>query len=314
MIENNPVSLLLSQYYQLYPRNGICQYLLNIGSGSKSEKPDQTQGHNDIGAAGSVINAYRSSAARRIVLAYEWLLSGLSYWERFTRSSNIASELQERCIRLDVSLGSIEPRLDDVSAIPKLKEKVRNDKLLATSLNSMADRIIACMFYFELEERPTQLGPVCNGLGRILCKRKCGDPALSLLIEKLVSCNARFIVNGQVMGGNMLASHFWDQMGNFLMPTQFQVVGQHLSISLSWPDGRIYPISGSLYHIPTVVKAQGLNAYFGLPDHRRWHRAPRQIQHIPLDRDCEDTNPGTKRALSRNALVSDDCKRRRLKW
>lgn len=223
---------------------------------------------------GASVKAYKYSAIRRIVSAFDLLLSGESFWERYTRSVDEKSGLRDKSVRLDVALGDREPRLDDVAALPELKYKVRNDPSLSAAIGSMSDRIIASMFYFELRNMPTQDGAAFQGAGHILCRRKSGDAALPLLIDKLLSWNAKFIVNDKVLGGSMLSPSFWDRMGNFMMPADFQAFGQELHVSLQWPDGRVYPISGSRYLINQLVAAQGLNAPFGLPDHRRWHRAP----------------------------------------
>ncbi|EXU95505.1 patatin-like phospholipase [Metarhizium robertsii] len=313
MIENNPITLLLSQYYRLYSKNGTYQFLLNIGSGSKSNDVRPRHGSSG-GVIAAVVEAYKTSALNRVMSAYEWLLSGLSYWGRYTTSIDNTSELRDRCIRLDTSLEGMEARLDDVKAIPKLKQRVHNDASLSTDIESMADRIIASMFYFELEDVPVQDGATFKGPSRILCLRKSGDPTLSLLIEKLMAWNARFVVNDKVMAGNFLSPAFWDETGNFFMPVEFQTEGQKLSASLRWPDGRNYPLSGSPYRLCTLVEKQGLDAPFGLPDHRRWHRKPRHIGNAPLSVECEDRKPGLKRKSTTKAAREDGCKRRRLWW
>ena len=313
MVENNPISLLLSQYHELYPLSSACQFLLNIGSGSKPVESKDTNVHEYGGIMGSLFGAHKTSALHRIASAYEWLLSGLSYWEKYTRSIGESSKLRSRCVRLDAALVDVEPKLDDVRAVPKLKERVRNDTELSAAIQSMAERIIASMFYFQLGELPVQEGAMFRGVGPILCLRKSGDPALPLVIEKLVAWNARFVVNNRVMNGNMLSPCFWDAGGNFSMPAQFQVVGQELSVSLRWPDGRAYPISGSPYFIRKMVRKQGLDAHFGIPDHRRSHRASHRIHSAVLREGKDDRKVILKRTPT-DLPIENSCKRRRLWW
>ena len=191
-----------------------------------------------------------------------------------TRGASRASELSDRCIRLDVSLGASEPRLNDARAIPSLKPKVRCDTALLGEVDEKADRVVASLFYFELGDMPVQNGSVFQVQGHIMCLRKGGDPALLPLIEKVMVANAKFVVNGEILASNLLAPSFWDRSGCFLLPIRFQATGPALSISLTWGDGQSYPISGSPYSVHQLVRYQGLDTYFGLPDHRRAQRAP----------------------------------------
>lgn len=314
MVENNPITTLLSQYYQLYPENSSYQFLLNIGSGSRPEDlPHGLEGSGGI--LGAMAGAYKASALNRVVSAYDWLLRGLSCWEKYTKSIETTSELRERCIRLDADLKGMAARLDDAEAIPQLKDRVHSDIALLAEIDRMANRIIASMFYFELESVPLQEGTTSRGLGRILCLRKSGDPSLSPLIEKLIAWNARFAVNGKIMGGSLLSPTFWDEKGNFLMPVTFHVAtGQKLSVTLQWPDGRSYPISGSSYRIPALIKKQGLHAPFGLPDHRRWHRKPRTVSTNCVVAESKGLKSTYKRKSIGNGLGAGGYKMRKLWW
>ncbi|KAK8912542.1 Phospholipase A I [Metarhizium anisopliae] len=138
---------------------GIRRFLLSIGSGSKSDNAELPYANMDGGSLfGTDVLGYKTSALRRIASAYEWLLSGLSYWEKYTRSIDKGSELRDRCIRLDVSFEGMEPKLDDVRAVPRLKRRVRHDAALSAEIDSTVDCIIASLFYFELEAMPMQRG------------------------------------------------------------------------------------------------------------------------------------------------------------
>ncbi|KAK8912409.1 Calcium-independent phospholipase A2-gamma [Metarhizium anisopliae] len=287
-----------------------------IGSGSKSDNAELPYANMDGGSLfGTDVLGYKTSALRRIASAYEWLLSGLSYWEKYTRSIDKGSELRDRCIRLDVSFEGMEPKLDDVRAVPRLKRRVRHDAALSAEIDSTVDCIIASLFYFELEAMPMQRGSMLSCSGHIRCLRKHGDPALCLLIEKLVAWNARFVIDNKIMGGNMLSPFFWDQTGNFGVPAEFQITGQELSVSLTWPDGRTHPISGSPYLIHQLVDVQGLNAPFGLPDHRRKHRAPRYAHAVSTGSDHEARKSKLKRKTSSiNTFVTQGSTKRRKLW
>ena len=316
MVENNPLSLLLAEYYQRYSQKGACQFLLNIGSGSRSLAALREPSREGGGVLGALVWAYKTSAIRRIASAYDWLLGGLSWWEKYTRSIDNASELRDRCTRLDVSLGAAEPRLDDTQAIPGLKDRVRLDAELLSEIDKMADRIVASLFYFELGGMPAQDGTTFRGSGRILCLRKGGDPALDLLVEKFAAANARFVVNGKVLAGNSPAPYCWEPGGDFVVPLQYyHTLGPELSISMAWGDGRSYPISGSPYSIHRLVRDQGLNAYFGLPDHRRRHRAlPQRGATDPMIRCNRSRELTGKRRPTTQPGAGGSQKRRRLWW
>ena len=318
LVENNPITTLLSQYHQLYPKKGSYQFLVNIGSGSKSNDVGDLDGTKQgSGIFGKVVGLFKETALRRIVSGYDRLSRGSLFFENYTRCMNKTSELRTRCIRLDVSFEGQEIKLDDVEAMSGLKGMVQKDPTLSKALDKTVGLIVASMFYFELRNLPVRSGNSFRGAGRILCLRKSDDAALPLLAEKLTSCGARFVVNGTVIGGNLLCPSSWDDLGNLLMPVEFQTNGQELSISLKWTDGVLYPISGSVYRLDQLIDAQGLDAHFGLPDHRRWHRDPRRDSHTTI---CPPMNEersrlGQKRKPhSGHDTKGQNFKKRRLWW
>lgn len=305
IVENNPLSCLLSQYYRLYPGRGHYQYLINIGSGQQAKSSTT----NPRGLLSGVMGAYRTSAFARIVSAYEWLLNGLSYWESYTGSMKQSSELRERCVRLDTPI--LQARLDDATAVPELKATVHSDMLLSKTIDDLADRIVASLFYFELESIPDHSYGNVEVKGRILCLRRSGDAALPLVVEKLRNHQVRFSINNKVLGSDLLK---WalDEKGDFSVPTENLVTGQELSVSLRWPDGRCYPVSGSPFLVPNLVVLQGLDAPFGLPDHRRWrHKPAKQIG--TLSPQGDSLNQAGKPNLKRGLMEVDmACKKRRI--
>jgi len=58
---------------------------------------------------------------------------------------------QSRYHRLDVEFDQAEPRLDDTKTLSELKSKVQVDDSLSTAIDSIARRMLASLFYFELE-------------------------------------------------------------------------------------------------------------------------------------------------------------------
>lgn len=259
-----PLHILLAELNNCEPYRN-CQFILSVGTGSKREVTQVSRPEE----GNFLVKKIRNCAAARVFSAYEWLLRGSVAWESQTSAIEAESQLKDRCVRLNVEFDSTEPRLDDVQAMKNLKERAWSDPTISATIDSMAKRIIASLFYFELDSMPEHHYHAIQGTGKILCLRKAEDPALPLLVEKLVSLNARFAVNGRVQSGNLLSAALWDSAGNFRFPVSFLISDQNLAISLTWPDGTGYPISGGPFLVDKLVKAQRLDAYFGHPDHRR---------------------------------------------
>ncbi|KAL6402776.1 patatin-like phospholipase [Ilyonectria robusta] len=259
VIQNNPVHLALSEFRALYPAKPLPQYLISLGTGihrAKCERvPDKRPGF------------FKRHFFYRLFQAYMSLLRGKKTMDDFDRSTK-TSPLFERCIRLDaVVLGSPAP-LDDAESVPRLKCSVHQDRLLRDAIYASAKRIVASLFYFELDGIPSQRSMQFRGSGCISCLCRAPDEALSVLIQKLVQSSAVFRVNGSRVSGQLSGKSFWSSCGNFRKKIKFASGDPTISITLQQQGSPEYPISGSPFRLSELVEAQQLNADFGRSDHR----------------------------------------------
>ncbi|KAH6984112.1 hypothetical protein EDB80DRAFT_625131 [Ilyonectria destructans] len=260
VIQNNPINLALSELRSLYPAQSLPQYLISLGTGISMESASREH------VPGKRTGFFKRHFLYRLFKAYMSLLSGKKTMDDFDRSTK-TSPLFERCIRLDaVVLGPPAP-LDDAGSVPRLKRSVHQDRLLQGAICALAKRIVASLFYFELDAIPSQRGMQFRGSGCIRCLCRAPDEALSALMQKLVQSSAVFRVNGSRVPGTLSGASFWTSCGNFRKKIKFTSGDATISITLQQGSPE-YPISGSPFRLSELVEAQQLNAHFGRSDHR----------------------------------------------
>ena len=259
ILQNSPLTMALSEFHAVYPDVSQPQFLINLGTGT-ARSPERHQENRRRAL-------FRNNFIARAFRSYMKLLSGQRPWEDFRRSVK-SSSVKDRFFRLDVIFEGPEPRLDDVTVIPELKDLVLSDQSLYQAIGEIARRIIAALFYFELEAIPEQNNGEFKGVGHIFCFRKRSDPALTALVDKLSRSSATFVLNGVKVPGSITDPSFWDADGNFQKRIPFKVNGE-ISISLREEGSQDYPISGAPFTVEKLVAAQGLNSHFGTADHKR---------------------------------------------
>jgi hypothetical protein len=167
---------------------------------------------------------------------------------------------------LDLSFQGPEPSLDDVSTIPFLENAARYDVNMNDSLLTVSRRLIASLFYFELDYLPHIKRRTITCKGKILCfYRNEKDP--SRLVEKLAADGVRFTVNGCLLPGRVPT--FLDLDSSHFQRCISVETEADISITLRFRDGSESHISGSPFSVEAIAAAQGLSAYFGTPDRRK---------------------------------------------
>ncbi|KAB5514941.1 patatin-like phospholipase-like protein [Coniochaeta sp. 2T2.1] len=257
VLDNNPITMALSELHAVYPHIDEAQYLVSLGSGSTRSSEDRQDQLPGILDSSFIVRLFRAhmSLVKNIFI--------VRLFRAYMRDSAV-----DRYFRLDITFDGPEPKLDDVKMIPKIKDMVRTDKDLSQAIDEISECIVASLFYFELDSIPKQRNGEYSGSGCILCLRRRSDPALVALIDKLSRSSARFLVCGAEIPGSVRDPPFWDGNGNFRKNITFKVKGEFM-ISLKDARGREYPISGAPFSVEKLVAAQGLNAYFGTSDHKR---------------------------------------------
>ncbi|KAH7132983.1 hypothetical protein EDB81DRAFT_888099 [Dactylonectria macrodidyma] len=265
VIQNNPINLALSELRSLYPAKPLPQYLISLGTGIFMESASRER------VPGKRLGYFKRHFLHRLFKAYMSLLSGKKTMDDFDRSTK-TSPLFERCIRLDAVVPGPAAPLDDAGSVPRLKCSVHQDRLLQDAICALAKRIIASLFYFELDAIPSRRGTQFRGSGCISCLCRAPDEALPALRQKLVQSSAVFRVNGSIVPGMLSGASFWTSCGNFRKKIKFTSGDATISITLQQGSPE-YPISGSPFRLSELVEAQQLNAHFGRSDHRergRW--------------------------------------------
>ena len=256
MLQNNPLTIALSELYTTYPDISVPQFLINLGTGTPGQVPPNKEDR----------ALFTNSFIFRLFRSYMSLLRSRRPWEEFCRSVK-RSQILDRIFRLDITFKGSEPDLDDITTIPQLKDWVYADRVLSSSIDDLSRRMIASLFYFELE-LPAEQKYGTLGIGYILSLCKRPSPALDLLVKKLAGLSAAFVVDDAQGCECLQDSTFWDSKGDFKKYVNIKT-DNDFSISLrihGFPD---YPISGSPFSISRLVKLQGLDAYFGTGNHKK---------------------------------------------
>jgi len=248
-----------AEFAALFPHS-TCQFIINIGTGTGS-KAEPSSTWNPFSMIANFLRPYvEHNPLNRVRLGFEHLLSGRTDWEKHVNGRAV-ERLAGRNVRLDVQLLDGEPRLDDVGKITALKQAVLDDAALARRIAATAKRLVASLFYFELDADPGQCGHVHTASGHIRCKRTEDD--LPLLIAKLVAEQARFVVNGSVIGSYLFAAGCWDSDGRLAIPVSLRLASPNFDISLRWSGGGEFPIGGSPFLLSRLVRAQAIDCHFG---------------------------------------------------
>ncbi|KAJ6790289.1 hypothetical protein PWT90_06982 [Aphanocladium album] len=307
VIENNAIALAQAEINAYYGSSKACQFILNIGTGSRGVFPEQRQAADSLGGVRQWLTDWvLGTAISRVGLGYGRLLSGAPIWAKYMRGMDPGSWLLGRLIRLDVTFDRELP-LDDVGAMAKLKARAESDPVLAAAVASMARRITAALFYFELDSRPRQYGCIFSAAGTILCQCDKGDPALPLLIDKLSSEGAVFVLNDQELDAHLLSS--WNSDGEFGMAVSLQLTSPEFRLSVRWPDGVTYPISSSKFSLPRLVEEQGLDAPFGLAAAGHIPKLPALRRDTSRPRAKTAQPRGAKRSQHQNTFLSSKLQR-----
>ncbi|KAI6080171.1 hypothetical protein F4821DRAFT_266146 [Hypoxylon rubiginosum] len=175
-----------------------------------------------------------------------------------------------RHYRLNVELPSPLPALDDVRAIDTLRCETRRQYTHSTELETLADTLVATLFYLEITAWPIRNRKNVTCRGRILCHLEPG-PILAHFINTLQKRGAEFMVSGKTVPLVGNSHDDWNE-SLFQQPVHICVPTLHSTfpISMRYYDGNRYKehsISASPFTINSLLQAQGWNQPFGREDH-----------------------------------------------
>jgi hypothetical protein len=261
-LENDPLLWALAEAAALFPHTSQPDFVVSLGTGEPSPS------NYDVSTSDCRSLRKNGMFCRiRDLLLEKMRDRGV---QRACKSVALAGKVLDRVHRLSVGFDGPEPRLDDTNMIRELTIKSQIDPALTSTINIIARRMVASLFYFELDGlRPPQWR---NGgyllRGYIFCSIRRGDAALAALLRKLCSSRGRFLVGNWAVSDALCVG----TDGNFRLSLEVETKDK-FAITLQLADEEVGSnISGSPFSVRKLVAAQGLDAAFGWPDHRKRKR------------------------------------------
>ena len=249
MHRNNPIQILEEERRAIWQDEAPPDILLSIGTGIQ------------IGTDGTAKSASlrRHLLPRgirgRIAVGHDVVQSTLDcnrQWDEFVTSMRGDRNTHSVCHRLNIGLEGRPPKLDDVDAIPKLKDEARRYleqepiRYLNRHYNSahrhivaVAQRLTAALFYFEtisIDENEKCIGIVHCRLGRAMREN------FRLMLSEGLTFRVRQRLRGGIWSRSDLRPDFDDS--TFSGETSFQIRSEQRVIEVTLPRW-----SGSWEHI-----------------------------------------------------------------
>lgn len=250
VLRNNPTLIGLSEF-SMVTEDAKPDFVINLGTGSSPNVAIRNERRG---------GSWRDGWLLRLVWAYLSLLGGQRTWNDV--ACLVKEPRQNGHYRLDVTLKG-KFHLDDTASMPLLKSLVLRDSILHDTIQELAQRLFAALFYFELISIPTPLGSQYLVRGQVLCTRKIGDRALPLILQRL---------DGSMLSvdGKAIPFKVAQRSDVNITCTLTFVADRSFRLELNKARSNLsFPLSGSPYTIPTLVSRGGLEASFGTRAHKR---------------------------------------------
>ena len=182
--------------------------------------------------------------------------------------NNLEPQTRERHHRLDFEFSGDDLHLDDIQAMPALREQIKSVAVSNEAIRRCADNVIASLFYLELREyRPFFDGTEYTCKGQIRCRLKPSSAALQVLITRLKESKAYFCSNFEQKLPCWCdeLSDAIEQEVSYQRDIEFKITSfeEFIDIKLDGITQRPMSISNCPYKIETLVKDQGLDQPFG---------------------------------------------------
>ena len=136
---------------------------------------------------------------------------------------------------------------------------------LTRKMDAVVRRLLASLFYLELDPLPQQGAGKYVLTGRLLCSLCHGDPAFPALLQRVTSSCSRFLVNDCPLPGAGNAAPCLGGEGRFCQQVRTRSEDR-LTISLELGP---CSISGSSFSVQGLANAQGLDAATGRSNRKR---------------------------------------------
>jgi hypothetical protein len=237
---------------------------VSLGTGFKRGPALEDGGHEKL-------SFFRARCVPRLFRSFLNFLGGETRWQELRNS--LSPEFRDRYHRLNLEYFGDEPELDDVQAMPSLRQYARQHASSNSDVTRCADNLLASLFYLELARLPEfeRTTFVCKGW--IRCRLGPSHQALRALAIRLMDSQARF----QLGFGCSLpcidadAHRLIELGGAFSLPIAFQVLSLEDSIDIKIEGLTETPrsISNCPYRIETLIKDQGFYQTFGHKNNKK---------------------------------------------
>jgi hypothetical protein len=209
-------------------------------------------------------------------------LDSQEQWNTFIRC--VPAKLRPRFHRLNVSLPSPEPALDDVTAINQLKcaasKYIESESTVQVAKNTM----FASLFYLEVDNFRKMKNGMYRCSATIHCRLPLGFNERKKFYQTLLRKHALFLVNGQsIPCVQSLPSGFpIFRRGIDLL---LKSMTDRIQVSITGITSEPTVISGMPTQLGRLAKAQNLLMPFGCIDNRR---VEKQLPDVPQKRKARE--------------------------
>ncbi|KAH8787540.1 acyl transferase/acyl hydrolase/lysophospholipase, partial [Hyaloscypha sp. PMI_1271] len=273
---NNPINLALWEQDIIWSRQmKQPDLVVSLGTGYKRNTEDDC----DSDQKASFI---RNRCVPRLFRSFLNLFVGESRWQELQNS--LLPRFRDRYHRLNIEFNGDEPELDEVRAMPNLRQQAKFQAQSNDHVQKCADNILASLFYLELDTLPTfhRSSFVCRG--RICCRITPRHKALQALARRLIDTKASFYLNSNqhIPGIDDESYNAIEGGAAYCRNVTFNVISLDdlIDIKIDGISKRARSISNCPYKVQTLIRDQGLDCVFG-------HRKNKRRVQVESERNCK---------------------------
>lgn len=264
---NNPLGIALSEHRFIWPDKQP-DFALSIGTGTS---------FNDARAVFEPRSPVQDRTLRRLFRSFMRNTDGEKAWRDFINA--VPESQRHRYHRLNISLSGVDPDIDDVSSMKRVRHLAEQYAQTSSAIVSAREALLASMFYFELEDVPIFEGDAYKCTGVIFCRINLSREAREALYRELLALSYCFLVEGRpircvetVPKGIPL----YRKRVDFRVPS----LDSNVLITLGGSASSHY-ISGLPKSLNDLMACQRLDAPFGRVNHQSFGRS---LPALPIKR------------------------------
>lgn len=228
------------------------------------------------------ISFLRSRCVPRLFRSFLNLFVGESRWQELQNS--LLPRFRDRYHRLNIEFHGDEPELDDVQAMPNLRQHAKFQAQSNDHVQKCADNILASFFYLELDTLPIFHRSVFVCKARICCRLTPNNKALRALTRRLKDSKARFYFdsNQHIACIDDDSYKAIEEGAPYYRHITFNVISleESIDVKIDGISKRARSISNCPYIIQDLIRDEGLDCVFG-------HRKNKKRAQVQLETPCK---------------------------